>query len=119
MSDSTEIYYAEMEAARNESEQAYFEARPQLFATIADRTIFKAGFERGFQKLWNQRNNDWQPIETAPKDGKSILVVNGNWIVTAHWHRSQQCWASCGPTYERLPWDEQPTHWMPLPEPPK
>jgi len=63
------------------------------------------------------RSSEWQPIETAPKDGTSVLVVNGYWIITAHWHRSQ-CWATCGPTYEPIPYDELPTHWQPLPSPP-
>ena len=60
----------------------------------------------------------WMPIETAPKDGSSFLGVSGHWIITMHWHRIQQCFASCGPSYERIPADEQPTHWQPLPPPP-
>lgn len=47
----SEQYYAEMEAARNEAEDAYFKARPQLWGTAAERSIFRAGFERGFEKL--------------------------------------------------------------------
>jgi hypothetical protein len=58
----------------------------------------------------------WRPIETAPKNGTTLLIVSGNWVVTAHWHRIMQCWASCGPSYEALPRDEQPTHWMSIPE---
>ena len=61
---------------------------------------------------------DWQPIETAPKDGSSFLAWVGNWMTVAHWHRHQQCLATNGPTYERYPADEMPTHWMPLPNPP-
>lgn len=57
----------------------------------------------------------WRPIGEAPKDGSTIIVRSGNWIVTAHWHRHQQCWASCGPSYDRLPADEQPTDWQPIP----
>lgn len=63
-----------------------------------------------------ETKSNWHPIDSAPKDGKAILVASGNWIVTAHWHRYQGCWASCGPTYERLPADEQPELWMPIPE---
>lgn len=50
----SELYYAEMEAARNESEAAYFAARPQA-DTLANHSIFCAGYERAFQKLWQQQ----------------------------------------------------------------
>lgn len=69
---------------------------------------------------------DWQPIETAPKDGESFLAVDAN----------------NGPEYRVVYYDDDPlhlpyiwhvedagagfnhhenffTHWMPLPEPPK
>lgn len=49
----SEFYYAEMEAARNEAEKAYFEARPQLLDTPTKRALFRAGFERAFEKLWH------------------------------------------------------------------
>src|SRR5688500_9931444 len=45
MSEATEIYYAEMEAARNSACDAYFEARPQIDRQVS-RETFKAGFER-------------------------------------------------------------------------
>ena len=47
----SELYYAEMEAARNEAEAAYFAARPPLDAPICHDT-FRAGFERAFALLW-------------------------------------------------------------------
>ena len=94
----------------------------------------------------------WQPIETAPKDGKTFLALVGGLPYAAkydkdgrfiwYWHSDQ----ACGPTHlvheidgKRLleeikvqpPHDYQPsghlwvngfsgepTHWMPLPEPP-
>jgi hypothetical protein len=61
----------------------------------------------------------WQPIETAPRDGEYFLAWNGNWRGLARF------WE---PNYEGdPPWvDEttqyivpEPTHWMPLPEPPE
>lgn len=77
---------------------------------------------------------NWQPIETAPTDGRSIDVWNGTRVVNAMWARPEghipefQCWCY----YEPIPegrygavihelWrvDPEPTHWMPLPEPPQ
>lgn len=49
----SELYYAEMEAARNEAEDAYFKARPQLIRSFAEQALFRAGFERAFRLLWN------------------------------------------------------------------
>lgn len=51
MSDSTEMYYIEMESARNRTVEAYFSARPQA-DTLANRAIFRAGYERAFSQLW-------------------------------------------------------------------
>lgn len=56
MGDTTEMYYAEMEAARNDAEDAYFAARPHLSHAIHERDFFRAGFERGFKLLWDRRN---------------------------------------------------------------
>lgn len=76
----------------------------------------------------------WQPIDTAPKDGRNILVINGAkggyggscgdsqkpyhigvayYMNSAHfggpWYATDCCDGVS--TY-------RPTHWMPLPEPP-
>lgn len=68
---------------------------------------------------------EWKPIETAPKDGTEILgwLKEGKWAVVSfkvtksycHWNRefrdSENWWkdnVTC-----------TPTHWMPLPNPPK
>lgn len=66
--------------------------------------------------------NDWQPIETAPKDGSRILLY---WpkttripikIIIGNWRGDY--WSN-----DLLYFDEEkrncPTHWMPLPEPPQ
>ena len=82
---------------------------------------------------------EWQPIETAPKDGKEILLLgvdcqtytktvisHGSWKIDAYdtWetvvntetevrkilvHREEGYWSSFAAS---------PTHWMPLPSPP-
>lgn len=61
----------------------------------------------------------WQPIETAPKGGKWMLlwwpgvtdVPFAGYEVNGRWYG-----APTGDTWDR---ENQPTHWMHLPEPPK
>lgn len=72
----------------------------------------------------------WQPIETAPKvTGNSIILLINGGVIEARWVE----WASREGT-RRGEWetivlpshgcgccsreDPEPTHWMPLPEPP-
>jgi hypothetical protein len=58
----------------------------------------------------------WQPIETAPKDGTEIIVWDAEY--------RHSYFARCNSKGE-VYWDElygpleNATHWMPLPEPPK
>lgn len=66
---------------------------------------------------------EWQPIETAPKDGTTVLllilgvVIEGSWGRNAclfwdvAWLPSHGCGCCTHPNPE-------PTHWMPLPPPP-
>jgi hypothetical protein len=85
----------------------------------------------------------WQPIETAPKDGTSVLVstsFGGVQVVHIAFYRSENEWNSEGQyltgwsdlddwlgwwsytkgsvTQEKLEGVSAPTHWMPLPESP-
>lgn len=65
--DSTERYYAEMEAARNTAMDAYFIARPQILRTHALESIFRAGFERAFAMMWAASTavKEVTPVETT------------------------------------------------------
>lgn len=56
---------------------------------------------------------DWQPIETAPKDKADIILAFDGISAPGHWIGDEWWWFSSG---EEGPCD--PTHWMPLPEPP-
>lgn len=73
-------------------------------------------------------NQDWQPIETAPRDGTRVLLwacdpcypkgkplvgyfENNKWHLSGH--EFTECWINNFDEYFN------PTHWMPLPEPPK
>lgn len=72
--------------------------------------------------------NEWQPIATAPKDGTKIDLwfprggengrfTNCFWKGDTWWYgfdspdEQYECFTTNGKA--------QPTHWMPLPEPPK
>jgi hypothetical protein len=55
---------------------------------------------------------EWQPIETAPKDGTVIIVYAPDFFQTA-------AWVGNGWTNAANSWLGDVTHWMPLPEPPK
>lgn len=64
-----------------------------------------------------RKEREWQPIETAPKHGWSILAWAEGWKVPL-W-----CSAYQGAYYHKeygQPWPEmKPTHWFPVPLPPR
>lgn len=58
---------------------------------------------------------DWQPIETAPKDGCTILIAGqyggiGVWYVETSFYQPPGHWSG-----RKI---DPPSHWMPLPLPP-
>jgi hypothetical protein len=70
---------------------------------------------------WNTRKSghaqspDWQPIETAPKDGTFILVFSpGRIQETVAWCKDREFWMN---GFDDRP-VEKITHWMPLPQSP-
>lgn len=73
---------------------------------------------------------EWRPIAEAPRDGGPILISNGKWISKAYWSESCQFerfeekagWQiyQCEDGFYSVGAEpEEPTHWMPLPSPPK
>lgn len=74
--------------------------------------------------------SEWQPIETAPKDGTPILVFSPyekrdeptNIIVARYGTANgEEFWDYCEEMLSNVSGeiDPSPTHWMPLPPPPK
>ena len=73
---------------------------------------------------------NWQPIETAPRDGTSILLFCGGQpednMAVGFW--STSIWVTYGNQNIKGAWviyecrsdtiEVHPTHWMPLPPPP-
>lgn len=65
---------------------------------------------------------EWQPIETAPKDGTVILICTseqcdmcGSPMTTARWDGFWKIGTALRPTMA-LKFNHEPSHWMPLPE---
>lgn len=70
----------------------------------------------------------WQPIETAPKDGRHVLLAVADdppaYVCEAYfdpdggpeggWYMANTHWTDA---YDGRLWN--PTHWQPLPAPPK
>lgn len=65
---------------------------------------------------------DWQPIETAPKDGTSVLLWDGEFQFTGEWMveaiDGSHWWIATLHGQKQVACDPQPTHWHPLPPPP-
>ena len=62
----------------------------------------------------------WQPIETAPKDGRQIIIadftIGRTHQVIASWNSLKGCWCT---VRHNLGQFLDYSHWQPLAEPPK
>lgn len=124
----------------------YIEARSTLPPTTPlsesdPETLFLCDLRAALETIDKQA--DWKPIESAPRDGTGILVykdVATVPVVHIAWFRSEAEWQESGQfcggwetledwvgwwsytrnsvTQEKLDGYAEPTHWMPLPEPP-
>ena len=71
--------------------------------------------------------NEWQPMESAPKDGTRMLVTDGDQMEVCEWGQtalvdSPYCigWRyGCGDDYSCYDEIHNPTHWMALPPMPE
>ncbi len=92
------------------------------YCTVLPMTTGETKSE-GFEN-WNTRTNTWKPIETATKDGRLIFLAKINcnlkegilgmwWTTGGSWDQDAQRWT------DGLDNLAPPTHWMPIPAPPK
>jgi hypothetical protein len=58
----------------------------------------------------------WQPIESAPNDGTRIIAWHKNYDAPVTVQLYGDWWSVA---YDLGPLKHQPTHWMPLPAPPR
>lgn len=67
----------------------------------------------------SSETREWMDIETAPKDGTPVLLgFSKNWhALVGHWE--WPLWGELNRDFGFDPFEMQPTHWMPLPEPPR
>ena len=66
--------------------------------------------------------NEWQPIETAPRDGTEILLFDADTDPTIYvggYDYDGRYWFYSELLAQDVVGEATPTHWMPLPEPPK
>lgn len=59
---------------------------------------------------------EWQPIETAPRDGTEVLLFQEGQRNVARWIQSAVGPVWCTPDAHAL---YRPSHWQPLPKPPE
>jgi hypothetical protein len=75
--------------------------------------------------------SEWQPIETAPRDGKEVFIwgsaeisphsrphIGSEDVERAYWDSQLDTWVVSSAQVDGL-YVPAPTHWQPLPEPPK
>jgi len=62
---------------------------------------------------------EWQSIETAPKDGTTVLLYAPGWeSPRTGWTYGKDDWQECPFHHDPARTDYRPTHWQPLPAPP-
>lgn len=75
-----------------------------------------------WQAAWKpEGEKDWQPIETAPKDGSSIMIVNSKGRIVIVWWVQDHYLNGSGWMEGQLDelWIHTPSLWMPLPRKPE
>jgi hypothetical protein len=80
--------------------------------------ITYAEHQRLLAEAWNAlpRRDEWQPIETAPKDGTTILIFVSGECETVCWDGGW--FLGWFDTWDDPVMAHYPTHWMPMPKPP-
>jgi len=95
---------------------------------IQDRVIAKRlaalATARAAIRAYLDAADDWRPIETAPKDGTDVLVSRRDkdgfeWFAVAQWWVRAWAFMSGRPGDMPALIGFTPTHWRPLPSPPK
>ena len=89
---------------------------------MSDKAARAEDWQNGYERGLEAAAPEWQPIETAPRDGTPILM--------GKWHDGERYWIASGsiegeeywcdfPDDTFVPYSHQnPTHWALIPAPP-
>lgn len=100
--------------------------------------LWEQRYGKSAQAVASQPGGAWQPIETAPKTGRTLLLgylnraenwrtVRGQWMsenyISEYWEEPDEVepgWFETSAEADDIPncWRIEPTHWMPLPAAP-
>jgi len=78
-------------------------------------SVYGADKKREAAEKWNARAPQWQPIESAPKDGTRILLFGDGDQVVAYFNVGYGTWDD-GDHHDDI---QGLTHWQPLSAPPE
>ena len=109
-----EEYTARCRAEDSDTDRAMHRLRAEYGATL--RREEEKGYARG---LVDGQREVWRPIETAPKDGVRVLLCRASEHEPWDAHVGQ--WRDGGwyPMAAMPFYNPNPTHWLPLPAPPR
>lgn len=117
MNDGYEKETAAYEAERNRAWHSWFAARGHISPTDEHTLIFDGGFRMAWEFCRAQpAPGEWQPIETAPKDGTHIQLYRPVMQFVGYYGGEDSGWRHNAPGLDAI-WP-LPTHWMPLPPTP-
>ena len=83
-----------------------------------DETIeFEPSYYNRMRRAYNAAKPKWQPIETAPVNEMVLVLWDDKYICSATYEKEydEMVWYMYGDTVLEC----EPTHWMPLLEPPE
>lgn len=100
----------EKDARIAELEKELVECRETLANVAGNNVLLQYDIEDLKAQL---KKFEWRPIETAPKDGTHVMLFDNDAIKVGLWWEPYNDW---GP---RIALIKNPTHWIPLPTPPK
>lgn len=114
MTDMDEAIRAGLKAAATANDLAAWHMGPSDSAVAAFRRSLAA---RGWAV-----EQDWQPIETAPKDGRNVILamLNEEWVCEGYYEEDEDRGWFMANTHWTDAADGQvyPSHWRPLPAAP-